>query len=135
MSASIADLASGLETRLATITGLRVFDHVPDVFAVPCSFVLPESVSYWNDFSGGLVEVPFTVTVVVGRSSERASQKSLYAFMSYSGDKSVRAAIEADRSLDGVCQTLLVDSASNIRMVSQGDADYLAVDFSVTVHA
>jgi hypothetical protein len=97
--------------------------------------VLPESVSYWNDFSGGLVEVPFTVTVVVGRSSERASQKSLYAFMSYSGDKSIREAIEADRSLGGVCQTLLVDSASNIRMVSQGDADYLAVDFSVTVHA
>jgi len=54
--------------------------------------------------------------------------------MSYSGDKSIRAAIEADRSLGGVVQTSIVESAENIRVVSQGDADYLAVDFTVVVH-
>jgi len=72
---------------------------------------------------------------VVGRTSDRAAQKSLYTFMSYSGASSIRAAIEADRSLGGVCQTLLVERADNIRMLSQGDATYLAVDFTVRVHA
>ncbi len=134
MPSSIADLADGLETRLATITGLRVFDHIPDVFAVPCAFVLPESVDYHGAFANGLVEVPFTVTVVVGRSAERASQKSLYAYMSATGDKSVRQAIEADQTLAGVAQSLVVENAENIRVVSQGEADYLAVDFSCVVY-
>lgn len=134
MAATIAQAADGLEARLATITGLRVFDHVPDVFSPPSAFVLPDSINYWEAFAGGDVRIQFTVTVVVGRTAERASQKSLYAFMSYSGDKSVRAAIEGDRTLGGVAQTSIVQSADNIRVVSQGDADYLAVDFNVMVH-
>ena len=96
--------------------------------------MLPDSINYWEAFAGGDVRIQFTVTVVVGRTAERASQKSLYAFMSYSGDKSVRAAIEADRTLGGVAQTSIVQSADNIRVVSQGDADYLALDFNVMVH-
>ncbi len=31
MAATIAQAADGLEARLATITGLRVFDHVPQL--------------------------------------------------------------------------------------------------------
>jgi len=54
--------------------------------------------------------------------------------MSYSGTTSIRAAIEADRTLGGAVQTSIVESADNIRVVSQGDADYLAVDFTVMVH-
>lgn len=135
MAATLQQIADGLETRLATITGLRVYDHVPDVFAPPCSFILPGSIDYWGDFSGGNPEVEVVVTVVVGRTSDRAAQKSLYTYMSYSGSSSIRAAIEADRSLGGVCQTLLVERADNIRMLSQGDATYLAVDFTVRVHA
>jgi hypothetical protein len=135
MAATLAQIADGLETRLATITGLRVFDHIPDVFAPPCAFVMPENVQYWQGFAGGNAEHAYTVTVIVGRTSERASQKTLYAFMNYSGDTSIRAAIEADRTLGGVVQTLLVERSDNVRMISQGEADYLAADFSVRVHA
>lgn len=135
MAATLQQIADGIETRLATVSGLRVFDHVPDVFAPPCSFVLPGSIAYWGDFAGGNAEVEVVITVVVGRTSDRAAQKSLYAYMSYSGASSIRAAIEADRTLGGVCQTLLVERADNIRMVAQGDATYLAVDFMVRVHA
>jgi len=135
MAGTLIQIADGLETRLATITGLRVFDHIPDVFAVPCAFVAPQTVSYWNSFGGGDVQMTYIVTVVVGRASERSSQKSLYGYMAYSGGTSVREAIEDDRSLGGVAQTCIVQNADNIRMVSSGDADYLAVDFQVLVHA
>lgn len=135
MAATLQQIADGIETRLATVTGLRVFDHVPDLFATPCSFVLPGSIAYWGDFAGGNAEVEVVITVVVGRTSDRAAQKSLYTYMSYSGAGSIRAAIEADRTLGGVCQTLLVERADNIRMLAQGDATYLAVDFVVRVHA
>lgn len=135
MAGTLIQIADGLEARLATITGLRVFDHIPDTFAVPCSFVAPQTVSYWNGFGGGDVQMTYIVTVVVGRASERASQKNLYAYMAYDGSSSVRAAIEADRTLGGAAQTCIVQNADNIRMVSSGDADYLAVDFQVLVHA
>lgn len=135
MAASLAEIADGLETRLATITGLRVFDHVPDVFAPPCAFVFPDSVEYWNAFSGGDPEHTYTVTVVTGRNSDRANQRSLYAYMAYDGASSVRAAIEADRTLGGVVQTLLVERADNVRMISQGEANYLAADFRCRIHA
>lgn len=135
MPATVAEVASGLRTRLATIAGLRVFDHVPDVFAVPCAFVLPTAIDYAGDFAGGNVVQEFTVTVVVSRAAERTAQDALYRFLAFDGALSVRLAIEGDRSLGGVCQTLLVERADNIRMLSQGDQSYLAVDFSVRIHS
>ena len=134
MTATMREMAAGMEERLATINGLRVFDHVPDVFAPPCGFVLPESIDYWQAFSGGDATTRFTATLVVGRISERASQHHLYDLMSYSGVRSVRAAIEGDRSLGGRVQTCIVESASNIRVANQGESEYLAVDFSVRIH-
>jgi hypothetical protein len=135
MPATPQQVATGLETRLATISGLRVYDHIPDSYGIPCSFVMPDTIEYWNGFAGGNVQQEFTVTVVVGRTSDRAAQKSLYGFSAYSGSSSVRAAIEGDRTLGGVAQTCIVNSAGNIRMLQQADATYLAIDFNITVHA
>jgi hypothetical protein len=135
MAATLAQIADGLETRLATITGLRVFDHVPDVFAPPCAFVFPDSIEYWNGFAGGNAEHTYIVTVVVGRNSDRANQRSLYQYLGYSGDLSIRQAIEADRTLGGAVQTLLIERADNVRMISQADANYLAADFRCRIHA
>lgn len=135
MPATFLEIADGLGERLSTIRGLRVYDHVPDVFAVPCAYILPDSVNYWQGFAGGNVECLYTVTLIVGRIAERQNQKALYEFMAYSGDRSVRAAIEADRTLGGRVQTLLVESADNIRLITQGDASYLGCDFRCRIHA
>jgi hypothetical protein len=59
----------------------------------------------------------------------------LDGFLSYEGATSVRAALEADRSLGGVVQNLLVESASNISTMDGNDATYLMVDFRVVVYA
>lgn len=135
MPATLQQQADGLEAQLATISGLRVFDHVPDSWATPCAFVVPDTVEYWNAFAGGDATHNWTATVVVGRQSDRSSQRQLLEYMNYAGDKSIRAAIEADRTLGGVVQTLLVGRADNVRMVSQGDQAYLAVDFAIEIHA
>jgi hypothetical protein len=135
MPATPQQIATGLETRLATITGLRVYDHVPDSYGIPCAFVMPDTIEYWGGFAGGNVQQSFIVTVIVGRTSDRAAQKTLYTYTAYDGASSVRAAIEADRTLGGVAQTSIVNSAGNIRMLQQADATYLAIDFDITVHA
>ena len=135
MAATLIEIADGLVERLATVKGLRAYDHVPDVFAPPCAFVMPETIDYWQGFAGGNVECLYTVTVVVGRTAERQNQKALYQFMSYSGDRSVRAAIEGDRTLGGRVQTLLVERSENIQIIQQGEASYLSVDFRCRIHA
>ena len=54
-------------------------------------------------------------------------------YLSYDGG--IRAAIEADQTLDGYAQTLIVEEASNISTVDANDTTYLTVDFRVVVYA
>jgi hypothetical protein len=135
MAATLIQIADGLAERLSTVRGLRVYDHVPDVWATPCAWMMPETVEYWNSFGGGDVQHVYSITLVVGRTADRQNQKALYEFMGYSGDRSIRAAIEGDRTLGGRVQTLLVERADNIQIISQGDASYLSCDFRCRIHA
>lgn len=140
MPATLGQITAGLKANLSTIDGLRCFDYVPDNFAPPCAVVMLDSVDFNNAFSGGSVLYTVTVTVIVGRASERAAQLALDAYLSWDGDRSIQAAVSADPTLGGVAETLIVQRAENVRMISQSDANtsgavYLAVDFVVTVNA
>jgi hypothetical protein len=84
--------------------------------------------------SGGVV-MNFTITLIVNRSSERTAQDQLDQYMNWDGAKSLRAAIEADRTLGGVCDDLIVTNAENLTNIDANDTLYLAVDFKVTVYA
>jgi hypothetical protein len=81
----------------------------------------------------GLVTHVFTVSVIVGRAAERTAQNLMDTYLSY--DSGIRAAIEADTSLGGYAQTLIVEEASNISTVDANDTTYLTVDFRVIVYA
>jgi hypothetical protein len=94
-----------------------------------------DSITYNGAMRGGLVTHIFNVSVVVGRSAERTAQTALDGFLSYEGATSVRAALEADRTLGGVVSNLLVESASNISTLDGNDTTYLMVDFRVVVYA
>lgn len=135
MAASVVQVLDGLVTRLQTIDGLRCYDRPADIVAAPAAFTLLEAVDFQNAFALGDPRMEITVTVIVARTSDRAAYERMSEYVAPTGSRSIRAAIEADRSLGGVCQTLIVQRADNIRSVSQGDAEYLAVDFGLTVHA
>jgi len=135
MAATVSAAAAGLKTQLATISGLRVYDYVPDTVAVPMATVMIDTVTYHNAFAGGDPIYSFTDMVLVARTSERTAQSKLDAYVSWDGSASIRAAIEADKTLGGVVQTLIVEDTSNIQVVQVNDVTYLGVDFSVVVHA
>lgn len=134
MGATVKQASDGLVAALQAI-GVRAYSRPADITAAPCAFVLLEAVDYQNAFALGDPQMDFTVTAVASRTSDRNAYDRLSAAVSATGSSSIRAAIEADRTLGGVCQTLLVERADNIRMISQGDQSYLAVDFSVRIHA
>jgi hypothetical protein len=77
----------------------------------------------------------FSITVVVQRASERTAQEKLDAYVAYDGAQSVRRALEADRTLGGVVQDLIVTGATNITNIDANDTLYLTVDFQMLVYA
>lgn len=135
MPATVSQVATGLATRLATISGLRTSTYMPEQLNTPIGFPVLESIDYHRAFQGGNVQMRFSVIVIVGRYLDRTAHASLDAFLSFSGATSVRAALEGDLTLGGVAQTLIVDSATNISSVSVAEADFLQLQCSVTVHA
>jgi hypothetical protein len=135
MAGSGLEIQSALGDALATIPGLRVADHLPETINPPVAVIQIQSVTYHRAMNGGLSQWDFVVSVVAGRMGDRAAQRVLDQWMSYDGAYSVRAALESDPTLGGVCSTLKVDDMLAVRPVSLGDASYLSCEFNVFVHA
>ena len=135
MSATVTEIKQGIANALATIPGLRSYSVQPDNLNPPFAWPMLDTVTYNGAMRGGLITHVYTVTVVVGRAAERTAQNALDGYVSYDSATSIRAALEADRSLGGVVQNLLVESANNISTTEGNDTTYLMVDFRVVVYA
>lgn len=136
MPATVSQVAEGIKTRLATITGLRAFSYQTEQMNAP-PFAYPEltQVEYHRAFSGGDVVMTFVIHVVVGRYTDRTAFALLDDFLSFSGAKSIRACLETDKTLGGVCQTLVLPSGADISSLGEGGAEFLEIQLSLTVHA
>lgn len=133
--ASITAIRSGLATRLATITGLRSGATIPDNVNPPYAIIAPTSVDYHRAFNNALSTYNFTVTLVVGRVSERTAQNSLDAYCSPTGTGSIRVAIEGDKTLGGVVFDTIVTGMRNYGSVTIGETNLLAAEFDIAVQA
>ncbi len=98
------------------------------------AFPILDRVTYHKAFQGGDMVADWTVVVVVGRYLDRTAFKTLDDFLSFSGAKSIRAALEADKTLGGICQTLIVQSSADVTSLSAADAEFLQIRFQVEVH-
>lgn len=135
MPATVSQVAVGLKARLATIAGLRTFDYQPEQLNPPVGFPILDSVEYHGAMGGGDVTMRFNIYVVVGRYLDRVAHSQLDGYLSFDGALSLRAALEGDRTLGGVAQTLIVDSATSISSLTVAEAEFLQVVCSLVVHA
>lgn len=133
--ASITELRSGIATNLATISGLRTGATIPDNVNPPFAIISPSTAEYHQTYHNGLTRYSFTVTLVVGRVSERSAQNALDAYCSASGSSSVRGAIESDKTLGGKAYDCIVSGMRNYGSISLGDNTYLAAEFDLVVQA
>ena len=131
--ATISDIRTAIATNLATIPGLRTSSFVPDTPNPPIAVVEPTSIQYDTAMHRGLDTLSFTVTLIVGRQSDRTAQASLDAYCGSSGKYSVKTAVESDRTLGGNANDCRVTGLSSYGAVTIGDTIYLAAEFSVTV--
>ena len=132
---ALTDLRTGLANRLNTITGLRSSAYIPDNPQPPVAVVMPGRITYDQAFGRGSDEYQFTIMLIVGRVADRASQTTLDGYCESSGSRSVKAAIEGDRTLGGKALDCRVTEMTNQGSLSIGDVTYHTAEFSVTVIA
>jgi hypothetical protein len=135
MPATISQINAALATKLSTITGLKGYDYEPDTVYPPIAFPSITSIDYHRAMAGGLIIYDITIRVVVGRVNERVAQDALDTYASYSGAGSVRAALEADTTLGGVVDTLIVRTSASVASTAIGEQDFLSLDFQIQVYA
>ena len=108
---TLDQVRDGLEIRLKTISGLRVYDYRPDDVNYPAAVIFPPiNADYRDDQGMGSWSVQFIVMLMVPSAIDR-KQLDLYAFLDRTGSSSIFAAIEADRTLGGLSVDCRVSSA------------------------
>jgi len=109
MAPTIEQVMLGIETRLKTISGLRVEEFAPDQINPPQAVIgVPPVPSYHATMGRGRFTLEPTVTIFVSKSWNRTGQLKLASYANPTGDSSVVTAIEADKTLGGVVDDCFV---------------------------
>jgi hypothetical protein len=131
--AAITTIRQGIADNLSA--AVRAAAEIPDNPTPPIGVINLESVEYNGAFNQGLTTYNFVVTVIVGRAAEREMQRRLDAYLDMEGEKSVKLAIESDKTLSGEVFDLRVERGTSIGSIIINDQTYLAAEFTVTVYA
>ena len=132
---ALSDIRAAMGTALATVPNLRVRELIPSLVTPPMAVVIPTNIEYDLNAANGLHRYTFTVTVFVVKADDRAAQLRVDPFVAPTGTGSIKGALEADRTLGGVVNTLRVTNVSNYSSQDANDVLFLAVDFEVEVFA
>jgi len=129
---NITGVRDALKANLQTITNMRVYDTIPDVVVPPCAIVGQLDFTFDIDNQRGLDQASVDIFVLVQRFSERTGQDKLDLFLAGSGSGSIKTALESDRTLGGLVDTLRVISADSGTYTS-GETSFLSYRYNLTI--
>ena len=129
---NVPGVRDALKNNLQTITNLRVYDLIPDVIVPPCAVVGQLDFTFDIDNARGLDQASVDIYVIVQRISERTGQDKLDLLLAGSGNGSIKTALESDRTLGGLVDTLRVISAESGTYTS-GEQSFLSYRYNLTV--
>ena len=129
---NINGVRDALKVNLQTVARLRIYDTIPDVVVPPCAVVGQLDFTFDLDNARGLDQASVDVYVIVQRISERTGQDKLDNFLAGSGTGSIKTALESDRTLGGLVDTLRVTSAESGTYTS-GEQSFLSYRYNVTI--
>jgi len=132
---TLAQVRDGLKTRLDTIDGLRVYDHVPGDANFPAAIIYPPTIAdYRSDLGEGAVEASFTVGLFVPVTLARQAN-NLYPFIERTGAQSVFATVEADRDLGFADVDAHAVSVEQLELTEIGGKSCVGVAVTVQIFA
>jgi len=129
---NIGPIRDALKTNLQTIINMRVYDTIPDVVVPPCAVVGQLDFTFDIDNARGLDQASVDIYVLVQRFSERTAQDKLDTLLAGTGPKSIKTALESDRTLGGLVDTLRVVSADSGTYQS-GDQTFLSYRYNLII--
>jgi hypothetical protein len=131
---TIVQVMQGIETRLKTITGLRVEEFKPDQINPPQAIVgVPPIPDYRRTFgSTGQLMIEPTITILVSAALDRVGQLKLASYVDKTGAQSIFAAIEADKTLGLPDVECIVKSFEPLGMQDAGLIGYYGGVFHLT---
>ena len=130
MTMTVSTVRDNLKTQLSSISGLRIYDTVPDSINVPAAVVGMLDMDFDATMNRGYDRATLDIILITGRMSERSAQNTLDTYLSGSGNSSIKTVVEANKTLSGAVQTLRVTAATSGSIQVSG-IDYLAYRFRV----
>lgn len=93
---NLVDVATEIAERLGTILNGRATPFAPDKVVVPAGYVFGPDTTYDSTYGRGMDAVTLSVTIAVARVPLEQAWRSISAYISGSGERSVKAVLEAD---------------------------------------
>lgn len=134
MAASLTSVRTGIAANLAALgksQGIQVSAYVLSNPTLPTIWVRPDAaelITYHQAMQNGLEHWHLVVEAFVGTGTDIGAQVKLDGLVASTGASSVKAAIESDKTLGGVAQSLMVGDA-------HGYAEYARPDGSTVLGA
>lgn len=133
-TATMAQIRAGLVANLSSL-GIQSTGYVLAAPTAPNIEIFPSEIDYDQALGRGLDFVDVTVRVTVTVTLDVAAQIKLDEYLAPTGANSVKALIEADKTLGGVVQDVHVQSASGYTLTATQGGLALWCDWSIRVFA
>ena len=128
---SVANVITGLGNTLAAVAGLRFYGYPVERIEPPaCVVALPEPTSL--TCGDGSFSYEFPLWVLVAKADARAANDELLPYVDPNGERSIRAAIAADRTLGGACDSVAILSVVP-QVVTLAGTEFFAAEFTLEV--
>ena len=119
--ADIGALRAGLAANVGAIPDLQVSPYFISNPTFPCAYVRKGPTDYDKAFGRALDDHELFVRVLVAAFGDIGPGVNLDAYLAGSGPRSIKEAIETDKTLGGACQTLRVTG-------DEGEKEYVFDD-------
>lgn len=134
---TITQIREGLATNLATIPDTQISAYMLVSPLPPVIHILPAGIDFDHSMHRGLDVLTFTVEAFVAMGLDVGAQIRMDKMLSPSGPLSVKAAIEANKTLGGLVDDTWVERVGGYRLVELPEMEQkaLSVDWVVRVNS
>lgn len=129
----LRDLMTAIGDVMRAMDGLNVYDFPPDRIEPPAAVLSMPETGYDVTLGGRNDQWTFPLWILIGKADDKAGHSEMLDYLEAEGDRSVRAALEADRTLNGACDTLAIILAQPMYATIAG-TEYLAIQFTLEVY-
>lgn len=136
MSDTLNELREAVKIALDTIPDLQASAQFLANPTTPSAHVFPGEIEFHKAMGNGHADWHLTVQAFVTVLFDSGAQKLLDKYIAEAGEYSVKAAIEADGTLGGVADDLIVESCSGYRVYPRPEGSpVLGAEWKVRIMA